>query len=105
MCRICQEYYCVGCRVPPCSKEGCPIGHQFTFQRASVVNYICDVCGISTGVSNNGIYDDNLCNFGLCEPCYQNLPDKYDQSKPKAIVANISTQCSCGTELILASTH
>ena len=91
----------MGCRVPPCSKEGCPIGHEFNFQRIGVVNFLCDVCGISTAVSNGGVYDDNLCNFGLCELCYHDLPDKYDQSKPRAIVANINTECSCGVELVL----
>ena len=65
-CRICQEFYCVSCRVPPCSKEGCPIGHPFTFQRIGAINFLCDICGISTAVSNGGVYDDNLCNFGLC---------------------------------------
>jgi len=77
------------------------MGHEFTFQRIGVVNFLCDVFGISTAVSNNGVYDDSLCNFGLCEPCYQKLPAKYDQSKPKAIVANINTQCFCGHTLVL----
>ena len=98
-CRICQQFYCVGCRMPPCSKQGCPIGHGFTFQRIPVINFICDVCGISTAVSNGGVYDDNLCNFGICELCYNQLPEKYDQSKPRSIVANINTECQCGGRL------
>jgi len=28
------------------------------------------MCGVSTSVSNDGVYDDNLCNFGLCEACF-----------------------------------
>jgi hypothetical protein len=65
-CRQCEEFYCVGCRAPPCAKEGCPIGHAFNFQRIANLNYICDLCGISTAVSNDGVYDDNCCNFGIC---------------------------------------
>lgn len=65
-CRVCDQFYCVGCRVPPCSKEGCPIGHTFAFQRIASLNFICDICGVSTAVSNDGVYDDSLCNFGIC---------------------------------------
>ena len=60
----------MGCRVPPCSKEGCPIAHGFTYQRIPVINFKCDICGISTAVCNGGVYDDSLCNFGICELCY-----------------------------------
>lgn len=66
ICRICDELYCVVCRVPPCSKEDCPIGHKYNFQRIANLNYICDLCGISTSVSNDGVYDDTYCNFGIC---------------------------------------
>lgn len=70
LCRICGEFYCVGCRVPPCAKEGCPIGHPFAFQRISNLNFICDICGVSTAVSKDVVYDDSLCNFGICEDCF-----------------------------------
>lgn len=103
-CRVCEVFYCVGCRIPPCAKEGCPIGHAFNFQRIANLNYICDVCGISTAVSNDGVYDDNCCNFGICEACFSELPDRFDQSKPRSLIANINTQCSCGHTLAYVNT-
>ncbi len=99
LCRICDQYYCVACRVPPCAKSSCPLGHHFSFQRISNLNFICDICGVSTAVSNDGVYDDSLCNFGICEECFSELPDKFDESKPRELIANINTHCSCGTKL------
>lgn len=86
--------------MPPCTKEGCPIGHKYNFQRIANLNYICDICGISTSVSNNGVYDDTECNFGLCESCFEELPEHYDNSKPRELIVNINTECSCGTPLV-----
>lgn len=65
-CRICDTFYCVSCRVPPCSKSSCPIGHNFKFMNIGNLSYICDICGISTSVGSDGVYDDPLCNFGIC---------------------------------------
>ena len=64
------------------------------------MNYICDICGISTSVSNNGVYDDTECNFGLCEGCHKDLPETFDQSQPRGLIANKNTHCSCGAVLI-----
>lgn len=73
----------MGCRVLPCSKDGCPIGHSFNFQRIANLNFICDMCGVSTAVSNDGVYDDAMCNLGICEGCHKELPDHFDQSRPR----------------------
>ena len=81
------------------------MGHPFVFQRTSLLNYICDVCGASTAVSNDGVYDDSDCNMGICEACYAELPAHFDQSKPKGIIANISDQCQCGQTLVYANNH
>lgn len=91
--------YCVECRVPPCSKEDCPIGHKYNFQKIANLNYICDMCGVSTSISNDGVYDDTCCNFGICEGCYATLPEHFDPSKPRGLIANINTLCSCGENL------
>ena len=85
--------------MPPCAKEGCPIGHAFSFQQIANLNFICDICGVSTAVSKDGVYDDSLCNFGICEDCFSELPDHFDQSKPRELIANINTHCSCGHSL------
>jgi hypothetical protein len=85
--------------VPPCSKEGCPIGHQFSYQNIANLDYICDLCGVSTSVSNHGVYDDTSCNFGICGACYQTLPEHFDPSKPRELIANVPTQCTCGAPL------
>ncbi len=96
ICRICDLLFCVNCRMPPCSKEGCPLGHSYNFQHIANLNFICDICGVSTSVSNDGVYDDNLCNMGICQGCYSGLPDKFDASKPRELIANVNYQCSCG---------
>jgi hypothetical protein len=62
------------------------------------------MCGVSTAVSNDGVYDDSVCNFGICEGCYLELPDKFDQSKPRELIANVNSICSCGTPLTYVNT-
>ena len=99
-CRICQSLYCVSCRVPPCSKESCPYGHKYNFQKIANLNFICDICGVSTSVSNGGVYDDNLCNLGICQSCYAELPNEFDPSKPRELIVNINTKCLCDTDLV-----
>lgn len=77
------------------------MGHAYNFQRIANLNYICDICGISTSVSNGGVYDDTYCNFGICELCYAELPDKFDPSKPRELIANVPNHCGCGRALKL----
>lgn len=57
------------------------------------------MCGVSTSISNDGVYDDTCCNFGICEGCYATLPEHFDPSKPRGLIANINTLCSCGENL------
>jgi hypothetical protein len=41
--------------------------------KSSNLSYICDICGISTAVSNSNVYDDTECNFGICEECFKKI--------------------------------
>jgi hypothetical protein len=32
-------------------------------------------CGLSAALCDAGMYDDPECNFGVCEVCYDDLPE------------------------------
>jgi len=38
------------------------------------MQYICDVCGFNAWLFDDKIYDDKICNFGICKSCYDKLP-------------------------------
>jgi hypothetical protein len=68
--------YCVKCRVPPSSKECCPLDHTYNFVKPARRTTICDMCGMSAGLVGLGVYSDKACNFDVCEMCYEHLPNK-----------------------------
>ena len=49
--------------------------------KSSISNlaYLCDICGLPTVLMGKYMYDDYHCNFGICELCYQDLPDEHPQ--------------------------
>ena len=59
------------------------MGHQMKLWKSSNLAYICDICGISTAVSNKNVYDDTECNFGICEECFANITKKQEDDIPK----------------------
>lgn len=73
-CTLCDYYYCVRCRTPPCTKTDCPKKHRY--HRSISENYICDICGLSPGLYDQMAYDDVRCNFGFCESCFHRLPEE-----------------------------
>jgi hypothetical protein len=80
----------VKCRVPVCGKDRCPLGHGFMFEDKITSSYICDICSMPPSLFGKGVYDDTQCNFGICEFCYEKLPETIEldlkQSKKAAKV-------------------
>lgn len=73
-CPKCGVMYCVKCRAPPCSKECCPLGHNYKFVKPARKSTICDMCGMSAGLVGLGVHSDPACNFDVCELCFDRLP-------------------------------
>jgi hypothetical protein len=51
------------------------MGHGFKLIKPVSVDYICDLCNMSAALCDAGMYDDPECNFGVCEVCYDDLPE------------------------------
>lgn len=49
-------------------------------------------------IFNTCIYDDKICNFGICENCIKELPEKRDNKHMKKLINN-QDQCECGNNL------
>lgn len=79
----------------PATKECCPVGHKFIRTALSELNYKCDRCDVRISTRGGILYDDPLCNFGVCQLCHSELPEKLNGS-PRGI-CNEPEYCDKGT--------
>ena len=43
------------------------------------MGYLCDFCSLPINIVDNYLYDDTMCNFGICGLCYDDLPQKKEE--------------------------
>lgn len=67
--------FCVRCRPLPCSRKQCPIGHELEVNNFSGNSLTCDFCGIVALVFDKVSFGDRTCNFDICLPCHNKLPE------------------------------
>lgn len=64
------------CRPPPYTKKQCPKGHGFVVYYNPGESWICDLCGLKALMFGQVCYNDVKCNSGMCQSCYNLLPEE-----------------------------
>ena len=79
-CSTKEDYvlYCTSCRKPPCTRKTCLYSHPLKEIIAYSQSIYCDFCGISAQLLGPKVYNDQECNFDICEVCYVNLPETHE---------------------------
>ena len=60
--------------------------------KAYTQTLICDVCGVAACKLGNFAYNDDTCDFAVCEPCYTNLPETHELvpfKMPKSVLDHL----------------
>lgn len=68
MCEICNERYCVGCKIPYVYYNRCPLNHELIEKELHANR--CDACRLS--INGKG-FRDYVCDFDLCEECMTSM--------------------------------
>jgi hypothetical protein len=64
-CGKCSSVYCVKCRTPEFTQQGCMLGH--TYNKVEVKdNLKCDVCEVAGAFVGLQTHSDTNCKFSVC---------------------------------------
>ena len=74
-----QKNFCSDCRLPPCSKTKCPLGHKLKTRKKPGKFRVCDLCDLPAGfMSSKEVHGFCSCDFDMCGVCYSKLPESHE---------------------------
>ena len=84
---MCCHFYCSTCRIPSLTKKWCPAKEHIYILKKPHSGFTCEMCKLEPLLLGRKFYDDMSCNFGICETCYEGLPE-LDEKGPEGILWN-----------------